>query len=92
MDIASYILSKKYTDNAIKEQVTIDDISDIREGAKLGSTALQEVPDGYAKTEDIPTKMSELQNDICFGKLIIGNIVYDGTSDVEVPVYDGKIQ
>lgn len=64
MDITSYILSKKYTDNVIKEQVTIDDISEIREGAKLGSTALQEVPAGYAKIEDIPTKISELQDDI----------------------------
>lgn len=92
MDAVSYILSKKYTDKAIKEQVTIDDISEIREGAKLGSTALQSVPDGYAKTEDIPTKMSELQNDIRFGKLTIGNIVYDGTSDVEIPIYKGSVQ
>lgn len=64
MDITSYILSKKYTDKVIKEQVTIDDISEIREGAKLGYTALQEVPAGYAKIEDIPTKISELQDDI----------------------------
>lgn len=37
------------------KQDTIADLESIREGAELGKTALQEVPEGYAKTEDIPS-------------------------------------
>lgn len=42
-------------ENVEKKQDAIEDIATIREGAALGKTALQEVPEEYAKKEDIPT-------------------------------------
>lgn len=67
---------------AIEQQIAakqdkIDDLASIREGASKGATALQDIPSGYAKTEDIPTKVSELENDSEYYQPIkSGNITY----------------
>lgn len=61
-DLASIIASIEQQIAA--KQDKIDDLETIRDGAALGATALQEVPSGYAKTNDIPTKVSELENDV----------------------------
>ena len=61
------------------KQDIITDLELIREGASLGATALQEVPSGYAKTEDIPTKVSQLEN----------NVPYALKSDVE---FEGNVE
>lgn len=37
------------------KQNTIEDLEDIRIGASLGATALQEIPEEYAKKEEIPS-------------------------------------
>ena len=48
------------------KQDRIDDLQTIREGAAKGATALQPVPGGYAKISEIPTKVSDLENDANF--------------------------
>ena len=61
-DLAGIIASIEQQIAAKQDAIT--DLATIREGAALGATALQEVPSGYAKTDDIPTKVSELENDV----------------------------
>lgn len=65
------------------KQDVITDLELIREGASLGATALQEVPSGYAKTEDIPTKVSQLENDVPYA--LKSDVEFEG--NVENGVY-----
>lgn len=60
---------KEYVDEELaKKQDIISDLQTIREGAALGATALQSVPEEYALKTDIPTKVSELENDSNFAE------------------------
>ena len=55
---------KKYTDSeVVKKQDNIEDLDAIREGAILGKTALQEVPDIYITEEYLVTKVEDLIDD-----------------------------
>lgn len=60
-----------YYDGKIKNKIDakqdkITDLATIRTGAGLGATALQSVPNTYAKKTDLPTKISDLANDSGF--------------------------
>ena len=48
---------KNYTNTEVaKKQDIIDDLDDIRSGAKLGSTAVQEIPSEYITEEELADK------------------------------------
>lgn len=70
------------------KQDKIDDLQTIREGAALGATAIQEHQslEGYAKTADIPTKVSELENDSDYATPIYGR--YYNHKFIEFPFLD----
>ena len=83
LDASAY---KPYDDSQLKSDIAkkqdvISDLDTIRSDAKKGTTALQSVPDGYAKTSDIPTKTSDLTNDSKF--ISLGGINEVGTAMVE---------
>lgn len=59
----SFFWTKNESDN--RYQQTISDLDAIRDGASKGATALQEVPEGYAKTEELEAlenRVSAIEN------------------------------
>ena len=55
---------KNYTNSEVaKKQDKIEDLEDIREGAALGKTALQEVPSAYVTEEELVIQVEDLIED-----------------------------